>query len=141
MLSSHFTQDGICHVPILGASYRQALNPYAHPSSVDDLTTFIFNQLVAVTGFEPVLLVSKTRMLTITPYRYFVEPTRFERVPYALQAYAQYQLRHGSIFVDTGGIRTPPSQCKCEVLANYTTRPIVGAGGFEPSYPEPIRHY
>lgn len=26
--------------------------------------------------------------------------------------------------VDTCGIRTPPSQCKCEVLPSYTTRPI-----------------
>ena len=28
------------------------------------------------------------------------------------------------LLVDTGGIRTPLRQCKCLVLANYTTRPI-----------------
>lgn len=36
-------------------------------------------------------------------------------------------------FVDTCGIRTPPRQCKCLVLANYTTRPIfVLLSGVEP---------
>lgn len=29
----------------------------------------------------------------------------------------------------TCGIRTPPSQCKCEVLPSYTTRPIFGGRG------------
>ena len=28
------------------------------------------------------------------------------------------------LLVDTGGIRTPLRQCRCHVLANYTTRPI-----------------
>ena len=53
MMSSHqndillfFTWDGICHVPISGASYRQALNPYTHPSSLDDSTSFISNNFV-----------------------------------------------------------------------------------------------
>ena len=53
MMSSHqndilllFTWDGICHVPISGASYRKALHPYADPSSLDDLTSLCFNELV-----------------------------------------------------------------------------------------------
>ena len=45
MMSPQFYQGGICHVPISGASYRQALNPYAHPSSLDDLTSLYFKQL------------------------------------------------------------------------------------------------
>ena len=39
--------------------------------------------------------------------------------------------------VDTCGIRTPLRQCKCLVLANYTTRPIfVLLSGVEPESPD-----
>ena len=33
--------------------------------------------------------------------------------------------RHSVVLWTTGGIRTPLSQCKCDVLANYTTWPIL----------------
>ena len=46
-------QDGICHVPISDASHRKALHPYTHPSSLDDLTSFISINFVWSGGFEP----------------------------------------------------------------------------------------
>ena len=49
-----FTRDGICHVPISGASYRKALHPYAPPFIIRRLDIIIyFKQLVGREGFEP----------------------------------------------------------------------------------------
>lgn len=58
------TVVGFVQVPL------SAIFSRAQPCGIDYVHAVI---IVAVTGFEPVLLVSKTRMLTITPYRYFNE--------------------------------------------------------------------
>ena len=58
MMSSHqndillfLTWDGICHVPISGVSHRKALNPYAPPSSLDDLTSLYISKNLCVAGW------------------------------------------------------------------------------------------
>ena len=75
--------------------------PYSQEPNLVALIVYMQLSFVAVTGVEPISGGSKPPILILCTIPLWT----------------------------TCGIRTPPSQCKCEVLPSYTTRPIFGGRG------------